>query len=265
MSRRIPSFSSLTEAVMSAGHSGQPVWVWALWRPCLVVLAFACVFFRFLERFSTGPPHPWLVSPLLFTVAYCAMLARAVPASNAPAEPSRQRPHLSGLMSPSRAATTRAPPAAPSRFGGALDLAAVERWQYAINLHQLLINGWVLAALCLEVRRLRMPAWGSGYDPSPPYFRLGWLLWVVYSNRYVQGLDTLFLLLRDKVRARARSTAAHAALRPAAHSPPPAPPRPRRLPAPLPCSRSLLSRSTSRCCTSSSSSRSRGRGGSCCA
>jgi hypothetical protein len=179
MRERIPSFHSLTEAVV-AGYTGEPVWVWALWRPCLVAVVFVAILFRFLERFSTGPPAPWLASPLLFTLVYCLMLARAVP-PNERAEPG------SNIARSAR------------HYGGVLDLAAVERWQYALNLHQLLISSWVCVALVVEVRALGMHVWGNRYDPSPRGYRLGWLVWVVYSNRYLQGLDTLFLLLRDKV------------------------------------------------------------------
>ncbi|KAJ1623771.1 hypothetical protein T492DRAFT_883016, partial [Pavlovales sp. CCMP2436] len=183
---KIPSFSQLSELLHVAGHTGEPVWVWALWRPCLVAIIFVAILFRFLEAFSTGPPEPWVLAPLLFTVCYIAMLYKAVPQdSSGVGHP----PGSAGFCKPG--STGR------SRFGG-LDLAAVERWQYALNLHQLLVSTWVCVSLVLEVRELGMQAWGNKYDPSPRAYRLGWLIWVIYSNRYLQGLDTLFLLLRDK-------------------------------------------------------------------
>lgn len=163
---RAAMFTSYGLAIDSARS---PVWVWALWRPCLVACIFLAILSRFLDRFSTAPPAPWLSSPLVFTLLYCTMLARSAPA---PADARRR-------LEPSR-------------------LAAVERWHYALNLHQLLLNGWVCVALPLEVRALGMRAWGNRMDRSPRAYRLAWLIWVVYSNRYAQGLDTAFLLLRDK-------------------------------------------------------------------
>jgi hypothetical protein len=181
MTQKVSSFSSLTEAaLLSAGFSGEPIWVLALWRPFFVVGAFLALLVRFIEHFSSAPPTPWLPSPLIFTLVYCLMLARAVPNdATEPGSPSAvRRARVSGWLS--------------------LNLAAVERWQYTLNLHHLLVSGWVCVALVMEVRALGMSAWGAAYDPSPRAYRLGWLIWIVYFNRYLQGLDTLFLLLRDK-------------------------------------------------------------------
>jgi len=158
--------------VAVAGYSGDPIWVWALWRPCLVAAVFLAILLRFLVVFTMPPPAPSIVAPVVFTVLYCTMLARSAPHA---------------LDRDGR-----------THFGTGVDLAAVERWQYALNLHQLILGGWVVMALISEVRTLGMHLWGNAWDPSPRAYRLGWLIWVVYSNRYMQGLDTLFLLLRDK-------------------------------------------------------------------
>ena len=43
-----------------------------------------------------------------------------------------------------------------------------------------------------------MVIWGNRYDVSMAGFRVGWIIWVHYNNKYVELLDTLWMLLRKK-------------------------------------------------------------------
>lgn len=151
---------------VTSAFSGEPVWVFSLWRPCLVFCVFLAILFRFLEAFPEAPPAPAVGGPIAFTALYGSLLA------------------YGGARSLARFTKGR--------------LGVVERWQYALNLHQLLLNAWLCAALLMEVRALGMSVWGNVLDRSPRAYRLSWLVWVGYANRYLQGLDTVFLLLREK-------------------------------------------------------------------
>lgn len=45
-----------------------------------------------------------------------------------------------------------------------------------------------------------MTFWGNRYDPSMSGFRVGFAIWVHYNNKYVELLDTAWMLLRKKDR-----------------------------------------------------------------
>jgi GNS1/SUR4 family len=75
---------------------------------------------------------------------------------------------------------------------------------------QVLLNVWCVVELVREVagfgQAKGMTFWGNSYDPSIRGFKVGFVIWVHYNNKYVELLDTLWMLLRKKtqqVRARA--------------------------------------------------------------
>lgn len=45
-----------------------------------------------------------------------------------------------------------------------------------------------------------MSFWGNRYDPTISGFRVGFAIWVHYNNKYVELLDTAWMLLRKKDR-----------------------------------------------------------------
>jgi hypothetical protein len=69
---------------------------------------------------------------------------------------------------------------------------------------QVLLNIWCVAGFAQEVsgrgegRNMRF--WGNTYDTSMAGFRVGFLIWVHYNNKFVELLDTLWMLLRKKNR-----------------------------------------------------------------
>lgn len=66
------------------------------------------------------------------------------------------------------------------------------------NLYQTLLNLWCVIAFVQEVRALGMSIVGNPIDNSPEAYRLGFIVWVHYNNKYVEFLDTVFMALRKK-------------------------------------------------------------------
>ena len=66
----------------------------------------------------------------------------------------------------------------------------------ADNLYQLVLNAWCVAGFVQEVWAHGMPVWGNGFDGSSGSYRMSLLIWIHYNNKYVELLDTLFVVLR---------------------------------------------------------------------
>jgi elongation of very long chain fatty acids protein 4 len=67
---------------------------------------------------------------------------------------------------------------------------------------QVLLNVWCVAEFIREVAGFGeaqgMTFWGNTYDPSIAGFKVGFVIWIHYNNKYVELLDTLWMLLRKK-------------------------------------------------------------------
>eukprot|EP00667_Euglena_gracilis_P005435 EG_transcript_5474 len=66
------------------------------------------------------------------------------------------------------------------------------------NAHQTVLNLCCAIALIQEVRRRGMALWGNSYVPSEDQYYLSFLIWLHYSNSYLELLDTVFVVLRKK-------------------------------------------------------------------
>eukprot|EP01134_Creolimax_fragrantissima_P006469 CFRG6469T1 len=66
------------------------------------------------------------------------------------------------------------------------------------NLFQTVFNAWWVVACLYEVFSVNGPTLASGADKSPSGFNLGFLIWVYYNNKYIEMLDTVFMVLRKK-------------------------------------------------------------------
>lgn len=73
---------------------------------------------------------------------------------------------------------------------------------FTYNLYQCVLNIWCVAAVIHEVYTNPMfkNIWGNYPEESPRAFRISFLVWVHYNNKYVELLDTLFMILRKKNR-----------------------------------------------------------------
>lgn len=67
---------------------------------------------------------------------------------------------------------------------------------------QVLLNAWFVAEFAREISGFGqahgMTFWGNRYDPSLRGFRIGFVIWAHYNNKYVELLDTAWMLLRKK-------------------------------------------------------------------
>jgi len=77
-------------------------------------------------------------------------------------------------------------------------MQGLKDYMFTYNLYQVIINVWCVVAFVLEVRRAGMHAVGNKVDLGPNSFRLGFVTWVHYNNKYVELLDTLWMVLRKK-------------------------------------------------------------------
>lgn len=103
------------------------------------------------------------------------------------------------LARPARARGARAP-CARRRGRAALSRGTplARHTRAALSPAQVIINVWCVVAFVLEVRRAGMSAVGNKVDLGPNSFRLGFVTWVHYNNKYVELLDTLWMVLRKK-------------------------------------------------------------------
>merc|ERR1712196_134808 len=66
------------------------------------------------------------------------------------------------------------------------------------NLYQLVLNAWCVVGFVNELAVHGMPVWGNAFEPSTGSYRLSLLIWIHYNNKYVELLDTVFMMLRKK-------------------------------------------------------------------
>lgn len=73
---------------------------------------------------------------------------------------------------------------------------------FTYNLYQCVLNIWCVGAVIHEVYTNPMftGIWGNLPEETPRAFRISFLVWVHYNNKYVELLDTLFMILRKKNR-----------------------------------------------------------------
>lgn len=76
----------------------------------------------------------------------------------------------------------------------------IKPYIFTYNLYQCILNIWCVAAMCYEVysNPIFSSMWGNYPVPGRPSFRISFLIWVHYNNKYVELLDTLWMILRKK-------------------------------------------------------------------
>lgn len=78
------------------------------------------------------------------------------------------------------------------------DPMVLKDYMFMYNLYQTVLNMWWVGSCIHEVYQLGMPIWGAPLDTSSRAYNLGFLIWVHYNNKYIELLDTLFMVLRKK-------------------------------------------------------------------
>jgi len=68
------------------------------------------------------------------------------------------------------------------------------------NLYQTVFNSWWVVMTVIEVYRLGHPLFRNPLTLTPEQFDLGFLIWLHYQNKYLEMLDTLFMVMRKKTK-----------------------------------------------------------------
>ena len=76
----------------------------------------------------------------------------------------------------------------------------IKPYIFTYNVYQCILNIWCVYALIHEIYTnpwFKAP-WGNTPQPGPGGFRIAFLVWVHYNNKYIELFDTLFMILRKK-------------------------------------------------------------------
>lgn len=76
----------------------------------------------------------------------------------------------------------------------------IKPYIFTYNLYQCILNIWCVAAMAYEVytNPIFPYPWGNVFVTGAPSFRISFLVWVHYNNKFVELLDTLWMVLRKK-------------------------------------------------------------------
>lgn len=74
----------------------------------------------------------------------------------------------------------------------------VDGYMLAYNTYQTLFNMWAVAGLLREIISRPLPFAGTVYTPSRAEANLGFLIYAHYQNKYIELLDTVFMVVRKK-------------------------------------------------------------------
>ena len=145
----------------------------AILPPLYLVAAFL-VLLRFMSKslYTEVVANPdvdpfkavWLSGPIIFTVIYLGMV-------------------FGGL-----------------RWMKNRDEFQIKPYIFTYNLYQCILNIWCVLAMAHEIYTNPHfnSMWGNTPQRGIPGFRISFLVWVHYNNKYVELLDTLWMILRKK-------------------------------------------------------------------
>jgi elongation of very long chain fatty acids protein 4 len=77
----------------------------------------------------------------------------------------------------------------------------IKPYIFTYNLYQCVLNIWTVAEVIREIYTnpwFNKTPWGNTPQPTIGGFRIGLLVWIHYNNKYVELLDTLWMVLRKK-------------------------------------------------------------------
>jgi elongation of very long chain fatty acids protein 4 len=73
---------------------------------------------------------------------------------------------------------------------------SAKNYMFTYNLYQTILNGWCVYSFIVELVRNGYPVWGNTLESTN--FKMSFLIWIHYNNKYVELLDTLFMVVRKK-------------------------------------------------------------------
>ncbi|GAB5360233.1 hypothetical protein AAMO2058_000610100 [Amorphochlora amoebiformis] len=68
------------------------------------------------------------------------------------------------------------------------------------NLYQTVFNSWWIVMTIMEVYSLGYPLFGLPLTLTREQFNLGFLIWLHYQNKYLEMMDTMFMVMRKKTK-----------------------------------------------------------------
>lgn len=76
----------------------------------------------------------------------------------------------------------------------------IKPYIFTYNLYQCILNLWCMVAMIYEVCQNPWfkQWWAVAPQPGMAGFKISFLVWIHYNNKYVELLDTLFMILRKK-------------------------------------------------------------------
>lgn len=74
----------------------------------------------------------------------------------------------------------------------------VEGYMLVYNFYQTVFNIWAVAGFIGEIYRRGLPFAGTVYTPSREEARLGFIIYTHYQNKFIELLDTVFMVVRKK-------------------------------------------------------------------
>jgi len=86
------------------------------------------------------------------------------------------------------------------RFMANREELKIKPYIFIYNLYQCVLNAWCVYAMITEVRTNPWftGMWGNTPQPGAAGFRITCLVWIHYNNKYIELLDTLWMILRKK-------------------------------------------------------------------
>ena len=84
------------------------------------------------------------------------------------------------------------------RFFDAREPMKIDGFMTAYNAYQTLFNVWAVVGILAEVYRRSLPFAGTVYKAGPAEERLGFLIYAHYQNKFLELLDTVFMVVRKK-------------------------------------------------------------------
>jgi elongation of very long chain fatty acids protein 4 len=72
----------------------------------------------------------------------------------------------------------------------------LKNFMFTYNLYQTILNLWCVYGFLKELYDNNLSFWGNTYETTT--YRMSFLIWIHYNNKYVELLDTAFMVLRKK-------------------------------------------------------------------
>lgn len=76
----------------------------------------------------------------------------------------------------------------------------IKSYIFTYNLYQCVFNAWCVGAMCYEVysNPWFKTMWGNYSQAGADGYGISFFVWIHYNNKYLELLDTLWMILRKK-------------------------------------------------------------------